>query len=391
MNWRRLGLLLAVAAVILVSYGAVHYYLSRSPDTIEASGTIETTEVDVSFQVAGKVRLLLVDEGGHAAQNQVIARLDEEPLVENMERARAQLRVAEDAVTQQRAALALTRRTVEEQERAAQAGLEAAQARLQEIRAGPRRQEMLQAEAALDAAEANLVKAQLDADRARELLHKQVYSQAALDAALAARTNAQSQRDRAREALSLMREGSRREEIEGAEAQLRQANALVAQARANRIQVEIKEKDLAAAESRVQELRAALNIARINVDYAALKAPLTGWILLKNIEAGEVVNVGTPVFTMGDIEDVWMNVYVGTEVVGRLKLGDAVDVQVDAYKGRRFPGRIVFISSEAEFTPKNVQTKEERTKLVYRIKVSIPNKGQELKPGMPADALLRLH
>ncbi len=391
MNKRRLGQLLAIVAAVFTLYWAFQNYLTRSLTDIEASGTIETTEVDVSFQVAGKVQRLLADEGDHVTLDQVIARLDETPLAENLERARAQLSAAVAAVTQQRATLLLTRRTIDEQERGAQAGLEAAQARLQGIRTGPRRQETLQAEAALDAAEANMVKAQLDADRARELVLKQVYSQAALDAALATLSNAQSQRDRAREALSLMREGSRKEEIEAAEAQLRQAYALLAQARANRIQVEIKEKDFAAAESRVQELRASLNIAQINVDYAALKAPITGWILLKNIEAGEVVNVGTPVFTMGDVEDVWINLYVGTEVVGRLKLGDAVDVQVDAHKGRRFPGRIIFISPEAEFTPKNVQTKEERTKLVYRIKVSIRNERQELKPGMPADATLHLH
>ncbi len=391
MNRRRLTWAFIIVTAVGVLYWAVRNYPSGSLNDVEASGTIETTEVDVSFQVAGRVQRLLVDEADHVTLGQVIASLDERPLQENLERARAQLEAANVAVTQQRAALALTRRTIEEQEKEAQAAFEAARARSQEVRHGPRPQETLQAEAALEAAEASLVKATLDADRARQLVQKGVYSQAMLDAAQAALTSAQSQRNRAREALSLMREGSRKEEIEAADAQQRQAHALLSQAAANHMQIGIKEQDLAAAEARVQELKAALNAAQINLDYAALKAPIQGWILLKNIEAGEVVNVGTPVFTLGDIEDVWMNVYVGTEAVGRLKLGDQVDVQVDSHKGEHFRGKIIFISQEAEFTPKNIQTRDERTKLVYRIKVSILNKDQKLKPGMPADALLHLH
>ena len=127
-----------------------------------------------------------------------------------------------------------------------------------------------------------------------------------------------------------------------------------------------------------------------DLDYARLTAPIDGWVLLKSIEAGEVVNVGTPVLTLGDIEDLWMNVYVGETAVGRLRLGDTAEVRVDAHENERFEGKIVFISQEAEFTPKNVQTREERTKLVFRIKVAIRNREQKLKPGMPADAYLSL-
>jgi HlyD family secretion protein len=390
MSKKRIGIILAVTALVVLAYWGTATYFAPPRLDLEASGTIETTEVDVSFQVAGKVEQLLVDEGDHVGLGQVVARLEQKPLEENLERVRGQLSAADASAKQQRAALALTRRTIEEQEKAARAGMEAAAAHSKEVHTGPRLQEMRRGEAALEAAEASLTKAEMDANRARELVRKQVYSQSALDAALAELSNAQSQRDRAREDLKLLREGSRREEIEAAEAQLRQAQALLAQASANRLQVEIKEKDLATALAHLQELQAALNLAQINLDYGALKAPIAGWILLKNIEAGEVVNVGTPVFTMGDIEDVWMNVYVGTEAVGRLRLGDPVEVKVDAYRDQGFPGKIVFISQEAEFTPKNIQTRDERTKLVYRVKVSIRNKEQKLKPGMPADAVLRL-
>ncbi len=277
-----------------------------------------------------------------------------------------------------------------EEEQAARAGSEAARAHMLEVKTGPRAQETRQAEAALAAAESAFVKAKLDLDRATELVQKRVYSQAVLDAADAEFVNARSQRDRAQETLNLLREGSRREQIDAAEAQVRQATALLSQATVNRLQIPIKEKDLAAAEARVQELQAAYNIARISLDYARLLAPISGWVLKKNIEAGEVVNVGTPVVTLGDIEDLWMHVYVDELIVGKLKLGDGAEIRVDAHPNQVFPGKIVFISQEAEFTPKNVQTKEERTKLVYRVKVSIKNPEQKLKPGMPADATLRL-
>ncbi len=383
-------LLAGGVAVVMLAFWAVRWYLSRPNGLVEASGTIETTEVDVSFQVAGRVEERLVDEGAKVAKGQLIALLDEKPLRESLDRSGAQLDAAKTAVIQQRASLEWTRRMLNEEEQAARAGSEAARAHMLEVKTGPRAQETRQAEAALAAAESAFVKAKLDLDRATELVQKRVYSQAVLDAADAEFVNARSQRDRAQETLNLLREGSRREQIDAAEAQMRQATALLSQATVNRLQIPIKEKDLAAAEARVQELQAAYNIAHINLDYSRLLAPISGWVLKKNIEAGEVVNVGTPVVTLGDVEDLWMHVYVDELIVGKLKLGDGAEIRVDAHPNQVFPGKIVFISQEAEFTPKNVQTKEERTKLVYRVKVSIKNPEQKLKPGMPADATLRL-
>jgi HlyD family secretion protein len=391
MGKRWQGILLAIIILGALGYWAFTTYLIRPSNKIEASGTIETTEVDVSFQAAGKVQERLVQEGDRVVRGQIVARLDLQPLRESLERARAQLEAAKLALHQARDFLSWSRRTVEEQEKAARAAAESTQARYQEVKTGPRAQEILQVEAALAAAEATYSKAKLDVERARELVKKNVYSQAALDAAEAAFTSAKSQRESARQALNLVREGSRKEEIESAEAQLRQARATLAQATSNWMQVTIKEQDLAAAEARVQELQAAYNIAKINLEYGELRAPISGWVLQKNIEPGEVVNVGTPVVTLGDVEDLWMNVYVGEAAVGKLRLGDPVEIRVDAHPNQVFSGRIIFISQEAEFTPKNIQTKDERTKLVYRVKVSIRNNEQKLKPGMPADAVLQVH
>jgi HlyD family secretion protein len=391
MKNKRIRIVLGAIVVAALAFWSIRTYLNRPSDRIEASGTIETTEVDVSFMVAGKVEERLVDEGDRVEKGQIVARLDLKPLQESLGRARAQLEVGRVSVPQLRESVSLTKRTVEEQERAAQAVMESAQARFQEVKTGPRVQELRQGEANLAAAEANLAKARLDFDRAKELVQKGVYSQAVLDGAQAAFTSAKSQREAAQETMNLLREGSRREQIENADGLLRQAKASLAQATANRMQIAMKEKDLDASQARVQELEAAYNIAKINLDYGTLKSPISGWVLLKNIEPGEVVNAGTPIVTLGDIEDLWMNVYVGPSVVGKVHLGDPVDISVDAHPGKVFAGKIIFISQEAEFTPKNIQTKEERTKLVYRLKVAIRNVDQKLKPGMPADAVLRLH
>ena len=143
---------------------------------------------------------------------------------------------------------------------------------------------------------------------------------------------------------------------------------------------------LEAAKARERELRAQLDAAKTQLSYAELKSPISGVVLLKNVENGEVVNPGTPVVTVGDIDNLWMNIYIPETQTGAVKLGQAVRVHVDSFPDESFPGKVTFISSQSEFTPKTIQTEEERVKLVYRVKVSLEPTGQKLKPGMPADA-----
>jgi HlyD family secretion protein len=121
-----------------------------------------------------------------------------------------------------------------------------------------------------------------------------------------------------------------------------------------------------------------------------LKTPVQGVVLRKNVEAGETVIAGTPIFTIGDLEHPWVKIYVKEDKLGLVKLGQKGEVRVDTYPGKVFTGRVTYISSEAEFTPKNVQTQEERVKLVFGVKVRVDNPNQELKPGMPADVSIRV-
>src|SRR5512143_147445 len=141
--------------------------------------------------------------------------------------------------------------------------------------------------------------------------------------------------------------------------------------------------DVAVSQMRLS--RASLKTAEVRFKDAVIYAPLNGVVIRKNIEEGETVGAGTAVFTIGDLENPWIKVYVKEDKLGLVKLGQKAEIKVDTYPMKSYEGTITYISSEAEFTPKNVQTQEERVKLVFGVKVSVKNQNDELKPGMPAD------
>ena len=133
-----------------------------------------------------------------------------------------------------------------------------------------------------------------------------------------------------------------------------------------------------------------LRLAKITLSYTKLYAPFSGVILVRNAELGEVVQPGTPIFTLADLDHVWLRAYVNETDLGRIRFGQGAWVSSDSYPGQKYPGRISMISQNAEFTPKSVETHAERVTLVYRIRIDIQNQSHELKPGMPADALIEL-
>jgi membrane fusion protein YbhG len=135
---------------------------------------------------------------------------------------------------------------------------------------------------------------------------------------------------------------------------------------------------------------AAAELAALRLGFADLASPLDGFVLVKSAEAGEVVQAGAPIFTIADLRDVWLTGYVGERDLGKVKLGQEATIQTDSYPGKGYPGRVTFISEESEFTPKHIQTKEERVKRVYRVKITAANEGLELKPGMPAEAWIKM-
>jgi HlyD family secretion protein len=174
-----------------------------------------------------------------------------------------------------------------------------------------------------------------------------------------------------------------------AKSRLDDMEAALRQAKSNLKKVEATEKEIEAAVSQIRQAKAAFEQSDIQLQYARLLAPYNGIITSRNVEPGEVVSPGREVLTMADLSTVDLKIFVDETEIGKVKPGQDVDVKIDTFPNKVYKGKVTFISPEGEFTPKIIQTKKERVKLVYLVKVSIPNPSFELKSGMPADAWLR--
>jgi len=173
---------------------------------------------------------------------------------------------------------------------------------------------------------------------------------------------------------------------------LKRAQAIeqVGQQRYNEAVEGSRKEDIALAHANVNEAGANLGLSQVNLSYTALRAPSAGVVTVRQAELGEVVSPGSPVVTLADLDHIWLRAYIAETDLGRIHWGQDATVITDTYPGKQYHGRISFISSTAEFTPKSVQTYKERVTLVYRIKIDIDNPNHELKPGMPADARIVL-
>ena len=189
---------------------------------------------------------------------------------------------------------------------------------------------------------------------------------------------------------ALVREGPRKEDIAAGRAQVARAQAALGTAEANRIDLARKKQELVARRAQIEQARGQAGISDAQLNDTVIYAPIDGVVLVKSAEAGEVLAAGTTIVTVGDLDHPWLRAYVGETDLGRVKLGQKVKLSTDSYPGKTYEGTVSFISSEAEFTPKQIQTKEERAKLVYRIKVDVDNSAHELKNNMPVDAEIQL-
>jgi HlyD family secretion protein len=308
--------------------------------TVRVSGHVEATEVQVAAEVGGRVVELRVAEGDRVKQGDIIARLDT--------------------------------RDTELQIAAARAERAAADAETRLLQAGARPEDIRQAEAQVQAAEtdagaaaAELKAAEIDLERFESLLRANAGSQKQRDDATARaevareRVRGTAERTRvAREGLARLRAGARPQELDAARARV------------------------AAVDAKLAMLDKALQDAQV-------LAPVNGIVTTKLVDQGELIAPRTPLIVVTDLDHAWANLFVPEPMVPRVKIGQTATVFTDA-GGAGLPGKVTFISPKAEFTPRNVQTADERSKLVYRIKVSVDNSRGVLKQGMPVDAELPL-
>jgi len=383
-------LLLLIPIALLAGWGIYRLLFTLESTEILLSGNIEATTVEVGFQTGGRIIRLSIEEGQMVEKGQLLSELDSTELAQRESNARTRLAVIQSQIPQWNTSLQLQRRTTQTEIERAQANLAAAQAQLAELRNGARPQEIEQALQAEGAARSRLNQVQLDLQRADALYQAGAQPKKNLDAAQTALELAEAENRRASEALALIREGPRRETIEAAEARVRQSQTLLEQARLSALLVQRLEQQLSSAQAEVENAQSAVNISTTQLGYTRLLSPISGRILSRNAELGEVVGVGSPVCIIADLENVWLRIYLDQADLGKVRLNQKVSVFTDSFPNKMYEGRIAFISAEAEFTPKTIQTQKERVKLVYRLKISLKNENQELKPGMPADAVIAL-
>jgi len=387
----RLVIVVGIVAVVAgLAFAGWTWWRDRqgNRDVIQASGRIEVTEVNVSSKVTGRVIKRYVDEGMDVKAGQLIADLEGEDLEAQLRQTRATLQSAEAKLVQARITLRVEPTTVRTQIRQAEESLRAAEERLGLLKAGSRPQEIEEGRANLRQNLARLEIARLTRDRYRDLLADGAVAKQDLDRAESDFQAAEAAVRATRERLGILEEGPRTEDIRAAQADRDRAAAALEAARANAATLDLRQQDVRVAEAAVREAQA--NVRRLETQVAELKvfAPLDATVLTKAAEEGEVVAAGKPLVLLGDLDHPWIKIYVPETDVGKIRLGVRARILVDSFPGQPFEGTVTWISDEAEFTPKNIQTKEERVNLVYAVKITIDNAERKLKAGMTADAEL---
>jgi HlyD family secretion protein len=326
MNRTRLIVILLVAGAVAGGW----YLLTRTRgDTgaLAASGTVEATEAALGVQVPGRLESVRVHEGDVVKERDTLGALDRRELSARRAQAVGQL--------------------------------DAARALLSEMERGARPEELAQAREADSTAAVRLADAQKDFDRSQPLARDGTISAQAFDKSRLALEVARSQRDQAAQQLKLVRAGPRDERVTGQRAMVAQADATLRQ----------------------------MDAMLAN---AVVIAPFDGLVSARNREPGETVAAGSPVVTLLNLADRWVRIYIAEDRIGAVKIGQEATITTDTYKDKQYKGAVSFIASEAEFTPRNVQTQAERVKLVYAVKVRIAGDStSDLKPGMPVDVKLR--
>lgn len=292
---------------------------------IEASGTIEAVNVTVSSKTAGEVKQVDTEEGSRVNAGDTLLLIDHEMLDIQLNQA--------------------------------QASKDFSEAQYSLLKSGARSEDIKQAQEGLRQAEVNYQLAEKDRDRMQKLFDSQSVTRKQYEDAMARYEVTRAQFNAARENVSKLKNLARPEELKQMEANLKRSEAGV-------------------------------DLLKKNISDSYVLSPISGFVVKKFVEKGETVSPAASLFKISDLSRVDLIIYVSEEELGRVKLGQSADVSVDAFKDKTFKGRVTYISPEAEFTPKNIQTKDERTRLVFAVKISIDNPGFDLKPGMPADAVL---
>jgi HlyD family secretion protein len=332
-------IIIIVFVVLFVGVGALVYFGQWEAKNNEFyySGTIEATEANLAFQAPGRVLNVLAREGQAVEKGQLLVELDRMEYQSRLDQAKANVERSLTVKQQAETALDIYRSTLPA--------------------------DVARAEANVAIAKDVFADAQKNDERYEQLFKNGVVTQ------------------KERDAVKL--------HYDTAKSKLVESEAFLRQAKSNLQKIDATKREIEGAQAQINLAKASLAQTEIQLEYTCLKAPFGGVITSRNVEPGEVVSPSREVIALSDLSRVDLKIFVDETEIAKVKPGQDVDIKVDSFPDKVYKGKVSFISPDAEFTPKIIQTHKERVKLVYLVKVSIDNPSYELKSGMPADAWLR--
>jgi HlyD family secretion protein len=351
--------MVAGAVLVVALAGVLTYYLTHRGAALAYSGTVETREIQVGSKVGGRVTEVAVEEGQMVKAGAALVRFEADEL--KMERGNRPEEIAQ-----------------------AEATAQAQKAMLEEAKNGPRVQELAQAKADYDASVADEKNAQVNWERMQTLVRGDTVSKQQYDDAVALRDSTAQRTESARQRLKMLEEGTRKEDLDAAEQRFKQAEAAAELMRRG-----YRREDIDAARGRLAQAQAQVAELDARLREAELDAPTDGVVETVSVRPGDLVPAGRIVMTMLEPSQLWVKIYIPETDLGRVRLGQVASVEVDSFRGREFAGHVDQISSQAEFLPRNVETRDDREHQVFGAKVYVDNSNGVLKSGMSATVQLR--
>ena len=368
---------LMAAVVVLVNVavvGALYWATAPTgPQSFVFDGRVEAESIELGFQIGGRIAKVHAREGQSVEKDELLAELDTQELKDHERNAYTRMLAAESQVPQLQTQISLQSRTNAAGVQQARAAIAAAQAQSDEVRSGARPQEIQQARETLKQTQSRLENAKTELARTKELFEVGSAPKTALDGAQTAYEVAQADERRAREGLNLVEAGARPESVRAADARVQEAEAGLRQAEASDLMVLKLQQQIATAQADAQSARAAYDVAQTQVGYAKLHSPIRGWVMNADARSGEVVGVGTKVFTLVNLDTLNVELSVDEGSLGTFRDAQPVTVTAEALPNREFTGRVSAI---------HFQSKMDQMQRAGRVMVQVENPEQLLKPGM---------
>ena len=361
--------IIVVAAIL----AGLLVYSQQRIEPLHVSGFVEAHEIRIGSRVGGRVGHVLVKEGDAVQRGQLLVQLEPFQLHELLAQAKSQRNQAQATYDKVKAGFRV------EEIAQAKAHFDQLSAMVERLVNGPRVEDIAAAQAQFDLAESELAMARLKHRRTEELFGMKTITQEEMDQANTELRVARSTSDAQREMLAKLKNGTRPEELTEARAQMEEAKQLwLLKKNGSRVE------EIAEAEAGVTTAEAGMRAIERQIEELDVKAPIDGAIEAIDLQPGDLVGANAPVISIMDLTQLWVRAYLPENKLA-VKIGDPVEVTVDSYPGERFAAKVTFVSRQAEFTPGNVQTPEERSKQVFRIKVMLEAGRDRLRPGMAAD------